>query len=90
MKKNKNIDSTEEQLFDTGTKLIEAYERIEKLEKMLDKAVTDINKKLRDDPDCKFCTWQKQCAKGTEKKCMEDAEWKHAVAAYRLIRGSVE
>ena len=90
MKKNKNYDSTEEQLFDTGTKLIDAYERIEKLEKMLDKAVTDINKKLRDDPDCELCTWQKQCAKGTEKKCMEDAEWKHAVTAYRLIRGSVE
>lgn len=77
--------NTEEQLFDTGTKLIEAYERMEKLEKMLGKAVAVINEKMKDDPDCKYCIWEKVCAKGkVSKECMKDAQWKHTGAALEL------
>lgn len=84
--KYKEYDSVEEQLFDTGSKLIDTMERIEKLEQMLGKAVAAINELLKDEPECKMCIWEKQCAKGAEKKCMEAAEWKFTAAAYRLIR----
>lgn len=85
MKRNKNLDSTEEQLFDTGTKLIDAYEKIEKLENLLGKAVAVINEMLKDDPDCKYCLWEKMCASGKgNKECMKDAQWKHTGAALKL------
>lgn len=79
--------NTEDQLFETGTKLIDAYERMEKLEKMLGKAVAVINEMMKDEPDCKYCIWEKECASGkAQKTCMENAQWKHTGAALTMIR----
>lgn len=86
MKRDKNFDSTEEQLYDTGTKLIDALEKIDKLENLLGEAVDVINEMMKDEPDCKYCLWEKLCASGRGKKeCMKDAQWKHTGMALRLI-----
>ena len=61
-------------------------ERVDKLENLLGEAVDVINEMMKDEPDCKYCLWEKLCASGRGKKeCMKDAQWKHTGMALRLI-----
>ena len=77
-----------DELFDTGAKLIDMMDENQKLKKYLRKALRDINAMLKDNPECEYCVWFKECASGKEeKKCMESAQWKHSAAAERVLGG---
>ena len=83
------IKDIDEQLYETGEKLIYMMEQNKILEKWLRKAIKDINEILKDEDNttCKHCLWEKDCQTRRQGPCSEFAEWRHSAKVLKLLDG---